>query len=101
MRYELSAAENIGFDADRREQIHEAARRAGALRLIEGMPHGFDTILSPRLAEGTDLSGGQWQRGALARALFAVDRGADILVLDEPTANLDVRAEVELYEARR
>jgi ATP-binding cassette subfamily B protein len=54
--------------------------------------------LSRRFAGGTDLSGGQWQRIALARAMAAVDAGARVLVLDEPTAHLDVRAEADLYD---
>jgi ATP-binding cassette subfamily B protein len=101
-RYELTAAENISMGAPRwaadRERLREAAHRAGALPLIEGLPHGWDTVLSPQYAGGTDLSGGQWQRVALARALFAVDAGARVLILDEPTAALDVRAEAEIYE---
>jgi ABC-type multidrug transport system fused ATPase/permease subunit len=55
-------------------------------------------VLSRQYEGGADLSGGQWQRIALARALFAVEGGARVLVLDEPTANLDVRAEAELYD---
>jgi ATP-binding cassette subfamily B protein len=101
-RYHLTAAENIAMGAPRhagdRDRLREAARRAGALPLIEGLPHGWDTVLSPEYTGGTDLSGGQWQRVALARALFAVDAGARVLILDEPTAALDVRAEAEIYE---
>ena len=55
-------------------------------------------MLSRQYEGGVDLSGGQWQRVALARALFAVEAGAGVLVLDEPTANLDVRAEAELFD---
>ena len=62
------------------------------------LPHGWDTVLSRQFKDGTDLSGGQWQRLALARALYAVDAGAGVLILDEPTASLDVRAEAELYD---
>ena len=76
-----------------------AARRAGALQLIEGLPHGWQTILSKQYTGGTDLSGGQWQRIALARALFAASCGARILIMDEPTAQLDVRAEAAFYES--
>ncbi|MFJ6215515.1 ABC transporter ATP-binding protein [Streptomyces sp. NPDC092296] len=101
-RYHLTVAENIGMGApqyaDDRERLRDAAHRAGALSLIEGLPGGWDTILSPEYTGGTDLSGGQWQRIALARALFAVDAGAQVLILDEPTAALDVRAEAEIYE---
>ncbi|MED7954973.1 ABC transporter ATP-binding protein [Kitasatospora sp. NPDC058406] len=101
-RYHLTAAENIGMGAPRfagdRDRLREAADRAGALALIEGLPNGWDTVLSPEYTGGTDLSGGQWQRIALARAMFAVDAGARVLILDEPTAALDVRAEAEIYE---
>jgi ATP-binding cassette, subfamily B, bacterial len=101
-KYHLTVAENIGMGAphhvDDRDRLHAAAERAGALPLIEQLPNGWDTILSPEYSGGTDLSGGQWQRIALARALFAVDAGARVLILDEPTAALDVRAEAEIYE---
>ncbi|MFB8116601.1 ABC transporter ATP-binding protein [Streptomyces sp. NPDC055962] len=101
-RYHLTAAENISMGAPQwagdRDRLREAAHRAGALPLIEGLPGGWDTVLSPEYTGGTDLSGGQWQRIALARALFAVDAGARVLILDEPTAALDVRAEAEIYE---
>ena len=59
---------------------------------------GWDTPLSREFSEGTQLSGGEWQRLALARALFAVRCGAGVLILDEPTAALDVRGEAEVYE---
>ncbi len=101
-KYHLSAAENISMGAPRyagdSERLRAAAARAGALALIEDLPNGWDTILSPEYTSGTDLSGGQWQRIALARAMFAVDAGARVLILDEPTAALDVRAEAEIYE---
>ncbi|MDG4830672.1 ATP-binding cassette domain-containing protein [Solwaraspora sp. WMMD1047] len=101
-RYHLSAADNIGMGAPElaadRARLRAAAERAGALPLIEGLPQGWDTILSPEYSGGVDLSGGQWQRIAMARAFFAVEAGARVLILDEPTAALDVRAEAELYE---
>jgi ATP-binding cassette subfamily B protein len=101
-RYQLSAADNIGLGAPAlagdRELLRAAADRAGALSLVESLPHGWDTVLSREYEGGVDLSGGQWQRIALARAMFAVQAGARVLVLDEPTAALDVRAEAELYE---
>lgn len=101
-RYELSAADNVGFGAlelrDDREALEAAVEAAGATAILDDLPHGWDTILSRRFTDGVDLSGGQWQRVALARALLAVRAGAGILVLDEPTANLDVRAEAELYD---
>ena len=101
-RYELSAADNVAFGAlelrDDTDALTAAAEQAGARDIIDKLPHQWDTILSRRFTGGTDLSGGQWQRLALARALVAVRNGAGILVLDEPTANLDVRAETELYD---
>ncbi|MEZ4836865.1 MAG: ATP-binding cassette domain-containing protein [Caldilineaceae bacterium] len=105
VRYELSARDNIGFGAVERLQ-HEAnderltaiAARAGAATSLSALPAQLDTILSRRFAGGADLSGGQWQRIALARALAAVEDGAKVLILDEPTAHLDVRAEAELYD---
>ncbi len=66
--------------------------------MIDGLPQGLRTVLSSRYQGGTDLSGGQWQRIALARALFATGAGASVLVLDEPTAQLDVRAEVAFFD---
>ncbi len=60
--------------------------------------HGWDTVLSSRYAGGVDLSGGEWQRLTLARALYAVEGGARVLVLDEPTAQLDVRGEAAFYD---
>jgi ABC-type multidrug transport system fused ATPase/permease subunit len=101
-RYQLTVRENIALGApdftDDVDRIRAAADKAGALDLIEALPNGWDTVLSRQYEGGTDLSGGQWQRVALARAMFAVEGGARILVLDEPTAALDVRAEAQLYD---
>jgi ABC-type multidrug transport system fused ATPase/permease subunit len=106
VRYELSVYDNISLGAPERQHddaaVRDAARRAGILDVIEALPHGWETVLSRQFLYGTDLSGGQWQRLALARALFATSGreagGAGILVLDEPTANLDVRTEADLYD---
>lgn len=100
-RYPLPARDNVGFGAS--AHLHDeagiiaAARQAGALEFIEVLPLGWDTVLSREYAGGADLSGGQWQRVALARALFAIRHGARVLVLDEPTAWLDVRAEAGFF----
>lgn len=105
VHYDLAAADNVGFGglrlavtADRAAALAAAAAKAGASEVIARLPAGWETPLSRQYRGGADLSGGQWQRLALARALFAVDAGAGVLVLDEPTANLDVRAEAELFD---
>lgn len=102
VHYQLSASDNVGFGALRRatdqDALVAAAHRAGAAVVIDGLPAGWDTVLSRRTGGGVELSGGQWQRVALARALFAVDSGASVLILDEPTAALDVRAEAAFYD---
>jgi ATP-binding cassette, subfamily B, bacterial len=100
--YDLSARDNVALGAPElardTDRLNDVARRAGALEVIEALPAGWDTVLSRQYRGGTDLSGGQWQRIALARALLAVDAGARLLILDEPTANLDVRSEAALYD---
>jgi ATP-binding cassette subfamily B protein len=102
VRYQLPVKDNVGFGAieqsNDRERLRDAARKAGILSVIEGLPLGWDTVLSRQFQGGAELSGGQWQRIALARALFAVHAGAKVLILDEPTASLDVRAEAELFD---
>ena len=106
VRYEFSAHDNIAFgrlmgdeDAPATDAaLRRAAHLAGALDLIDDLPSGWETVLARQYRGGTDLSGGQWQRIALARALRAADGGARLLVLDEPTANLDIRAEAELFD---
>lgn len=100
IRYPFSLRDNVGFGARQAEQpvLDRALVDAGGRELLDRLEHGWDTVLSAEYDGGTDLSGGQWQRVALARALAAVDAGAGVLVLDEPTAALDVRAEAELFD---
>ncbi|MEV4263535.1 ATP-binding cassette domain-containing protein [Kribbella sp. NPDC049584] len=105
VHYEMSARDNIGLGAVEQlaqpgidREIERAAGRAGADAILGGLARGLDTTLSSRLEGGVDLSGGQWQRVALARSLMAVQGGARVLVLDEPTAQLDVRAEADIYD---
>ncbi len=101
-RYPLTVAENVSPGSHDGPPdpaaLRRAAERAGAADLVEGLAHGWQTVLSPHYTGGTDLSGGQWQRIALTRALYAVERGARVLILDEPTAQLDVRAEAAFYD---
>jgi ATP-binding cassette subfamily B protein len=102
VRYPLTAYDNVAFGAlehdDDREGVLRAAKLSGFSSVVEELPRGWDTVLSRELPGGAELSGGQWQRLALARALFATFHGARVLVLDEPTAALDVRAEARFYE---
>jgi ATP-binding cassette subfamily B protein len=102
VRYELSVRDNIGVGCleliSEEASLRNAASKAGAERLVNGLPWKWDTVLSRGYERGTELSGGEWQRIALARAFAAVEGGARILVLDEPTANLDVKAEAELFD---
>jgi ATP-binding cassette, subfamily B, bacterial len=102
VRYPLSAYDNVAFGAlehtDDRDGVQRAARLSGFASVVDELPRQWDTVLARELPDGAELSGGQWQRLALARALFATFHGARILVLDEPTAALDVRAEARFYE---
>lgn len=103
VRYPLSLVENVLLaDSDRVDDatastLH-ALHAAGGQSIWSRVGGDPSRPLSPRYRRGTDLSGGQWQRVALARALAAVEAGAGVLVLDEPTAALDVRAEAELFD---
>jgi ATP-binding cassette subfamily B protein len=78
--------------------VRDAAQAAGAATMIEALPHGYDTLLDRMFAEGQELSGGQWQRLAAARALY---RDAPLLICDEPSAALDARAEYALFQQLR
>jgi ATP-binding cassette, subfamily B, bacterial len=92
-RFELPLRDNVAPGGAPDEVIRAALNAAGASNLAE-----LDTMLSRGYQGGTDLSGGQWQRVALARALCAVRLGAGVVLLDEPTAQLDVRGEAEIFE---
>lgn len=102
VRFPLSATDNVILGAAEHAADEQAlatvVAQAGIRELVDGLPGGWDTILDKTYEGGVDLSGGEWQRVALARALFAVRAGAGVLVLDEPAAALDVRAEAELIE---
>lgn len=93
IRYELPLGDNVAPNGGDRETIDRALRDAAADHLASQ-----ETVLSRAYDGGTDLSGGQWQRVALARALHAVHVGAGVVLLDEPTAQLDVRGEAEIFD---
>jgi ATP-binding cassette, subfamily B, bacterial len=92
-RFELSLRDNVAPQGAPDAEITEALAAAGAADLAD-----LDTVLARGYEGGTDLSGGQWQRVALARALCAVQLGAGVVLLDEPTAQLDVRGEAEIFD---
>ncbi len=102
IRYEMSVRDNIGFGRpealDEIDAIAAAATAAGIHDEIGGMEHGYDTTLGRHFVAGRQLSGGQWQRMALARAFV---RRAPIVVLDEPTAAIDAESEREIFERFR
>jgi ATP-binding cassette subfamily B protein len=102
IRYPLTAADNVTLGGLREPvddgALDEAARTSGAADLVRELSKGWGTVLSRRYSGGTDLSGGLWQRIALARAVHAIRAGAGVLILDEPTANLDVKGEAELFD---
>ena len=93
IRFELSLRDNVAAAGAPDEAIRAALVEAGAAGLAD-----LDTVLNRGYEGGTDLSGGQWQRVALARALCAVRLGAGLVLLDEPTAQLDVRGEAEIFD---
>jgi ATP-binding cassette, subfamily B, bacterial len=102
VRYDLSARENIWLGDThlplQSGKVVEAAGLAGVDRMIRGLPHGYDTTLGPRFHEGRELSIGEWQKVALARAFL---RNAEILALDEPSSSLDALAEADLFRRFR
>jgi ABC-type multidrug transport system fused ATPase/permease subunit len=93
VRYELPLRDNVAPHGAPDAEVELALQRAGAADLTS-----MDTVLSRAYEGGTDLSGGQWQRVALARALCAVQLGAGVVILDEPTSQLDVRGEAEIFD---
>lgn len=99
-RYPLTVADNVRFgaaDHDAPDAIVNALAKADAAELVAGLPRGADTVVSTGFRGGTQLSGGQWQKVAFARAWYAAEVGAGVLVLDEPTAHLDVEAELAVF----
>jgi ATP-binding cassette subfamily B protein len=102
VRYHLPAFENVGFGQfealDDRARIVAAATKSGAHELIESLPEGYETTLGRSFLHGRDLSGGEWQKIALARAFM---RECDVLVLDEPTAALDAENELRVFQQFR
>ncbi|MDF2772396.1 MAG: transporter related protein, partial [Geminicoccaceae bacterium] len=99
VRYHLTAAENIAVGRiearNDRARIESAAERSLADEVIEKLPLGYDQIIGKRFRTGVDLSGGEWQKVAIARAYM---RDAQVLILDEPTAALDARSEFEVFK---
>jgi ATP-binding cassette subfamily B protein len=102
LHYALPARENVGMGRHQRigdlDAVVAAASQAGADEFLARLPRGYETVLGPEFHGGKELSVGQWQRVALARAFF---RDAPFIILDEPTAALDARAEHELFEGIR
>ncbi|MGD9738176.1 MAG: ABC transporter ATP-binding protein [Bauldia sp.] len=102
VRYHLSAADNIAIGRiearEDRARIEDAARRAMADDVIRKLPKGYDQMIGRRFKDGMDLSGGEWQKIAIARAYM---REAQVLILDEPTAALDARSEYEVFQRFR
>lgn len=99
VKYQFTAGQNIAVgniqEEPNIERVHEAADKSMARPVIEGLPDQFDQMIGRRFHNGIDLSGGQWQKIALGRAYM---REAQLLILDEPTAALDARAEHEVFQ---
>src|SRR6202035_1151661 len=99
MRYEMTARENIAVGRIERlddvSLIRQSAQKSMADEVVSRLPRGYEQMLGRRFDGGVDLSGGEWQKVALARAYL---RDAQILILDEPTAALDARSEFEVFQ---
>ena len=99
IRYEMTVSDNIAVgdieNIEDREAIQNASEMSMANEVIAQLPNGFEQVLGKRFKEGTELSGGQWQKIALARAYM---RNAQLIVLDEPTSALDARAEHQVFQ---
>ena len=99
MRYEMTARENIAVgrieQIDNLELIEQSAQKSMADDVVGKLPAGFNQMLGRRFEGGVDLSGGEWQKVALARAYL---RDAQVLILDEPTSALDARSEYEVFQ---
>ena len=99
VRFHLTAADNIAVGRIEargdRGRIEAAAVQSGADQVIAGLPGGYDQVIGKRFRKGIDLSGGEWQKIAIARAYM---RDAQLLILDEPTAALDARSEFEVFQ---
>jgi ATP-binding cassette subfamily B protein len=99
MRYEMSARQNIAvgriIQGDQNGEVERAAVKSLADAVIGRLPNGYAQLLGRRFEGGVELSGGEWQKMALARAYL---RDAQLLVLDEPTASLDARSEYEVFQ---
>jgi ATP-binding cassette subfamily B protein/ATP-binding cassette subfamily C protein len=100
VRYQFTAAENVGLGqpelVEDRPRIARAVERAGAGPLVAALPGGYDTVLGGWFEAGHELSAGQWQKLAVARAFMREE--AEVLILDEPTASIDAEAEHELFQ---
>jgi ATP-binding cassette subfamily B protein len=99
MRYEMTARENIAVGKIEQignlELLHQSAEKSMANEVVEKLPSGYEQMLGRRFEGGVDLSGGEWQKVALARAYL---RDAQVLILDEPTSALDARSEYEVFQ---
>ena len=101
VRYPMTLAENVMLGASDQpdpDGVRRALRLAVADDLVETLPYGLDTVLSKEFERGVGLSGGQWQKVALARAVYAAQHGRRLLIMDEPTAHLDASVEAEFHD---